>query len=379
MTRSRKRLWFEEGTGMLKLKRTWWFLSLALLGLVLSACGRLPAVSYPGLTGEGDVAYMANGQFVYAIDLNSGQEIWKYPQKAEAGRMFYAPPALAGDMLVVADYNTQGVVVGLSLDGQEMWRLEAGGHFVAAPVVTENLILAANADHSLYAITREGKLSWTFKTEGALWASPAVDGERAYLPGMDHILYAIDLATGKQIWRYDLGAAALFEPTRDADGTLYITSLANEVMALNGRDGTLKWKKQMDARLWTKAVLVDGRLYVGDMSGVAHILSASDGMEQETIALAQDGSGVVGAPAVLEDGLVFALQKADSIRGGQLVKLSFADSRKVVLFTMPEDGKFYNGPLAIGDVLMIGIVNGKTPVMATNPGGNLMWSFQPAK
>ncbi len=365
---------------MLKFKRVWWFLSLALLGLVLSACGRLPAVSYPGLVADGQTVYMANAQFVYAIDLNTGTEQWRYPQKAEGGRMFYAPPALAGDMLVVADYSLPGAVTGLSLSGQEMWRFNgATGHFIAAPVVTGDLILAANADYALYALSLDGSLRWKFATDGALWASPATDGQRAYLPSMDHKLYAVDLMTGKSVWTYDLGAAALFQPTLAEDGTLYITSLSNEVVALNSLDGSLKWKKAINARLWTQATLVDGRLYIGDMNGVAHILSATDGTELETIALEQDGSGVVGAPAVLQDGLVFALQKADSVRGGKLVKLSFADSRKVILFTMPEDGKFYNGPMAAADVLMIGIVNGKTPLIATNLNGNQIWSFQPAK
>jgi outer membrane protein assembly factor BamB len=365
---------------LLKFKRVWWFMSLALLGLVLSACGRLPAVSYPGLAADGETVYMANAQFVYAIDLNTGTQQWKYPQKAEGGRMFYAPPALTEDMLIVADYSLPGVVTGVSLAGQEMWRFNgASGHYIAAPVVVADKILAANADHYLYALDLDGNLLWKFATQGALWASPATDGQRAYLPSMDHNLYAIDLVSGKPVWTYDLGAAALFQPTLAEDGTLYITSLSNEVVALNSLNGTLKWKKMIDARLWTQAALVDGKLYVGDMSGIAHILSATDGTELETIALDQDGSGVVGAPAVLEDGLVFALQKADSVRGGKLVKLSFADNRKVVLFTMPEDGKFYNGPMAAADVLMIGIVNGKTPVIATNLNGNQIWSFQPAK
>jgi outer membrane protein assembly factor BamB len=72
---------------------------LLLSVVVLSACsGGQATVSWPGLTTDGNTAYMAFNQFVYAIDLSTGQQLWRFPaEKAESNLSFYAPPVLVSD------------------------------------------------------------------------------------------------------------------------------------------------------------------------------------------------------------------------------------------------------------------------------------------
>ena len=77
---------------------------MVLLGAVLlSACagGAVRGSSWPGLSADGDVAYLANGAIVYAINLKDGGELWRYPEKANSKLIFYATPVVTPDGLVI--------------------------------------------------------------------------------------------------------------------------------------------------------------------------------------------------------------------------------------------------------------------------------------
>src|SRR4030067_244054 len=56
------------------------------LAVLLSACsGALPSTSWPGLSASATTAYLADGQYTFAIDLQNGTLRWRYPDKAAAG------------------------------------------------------------------------------------------------------------------------------------------------------------------------------------------------------------------------------------------------------------------------------------------------------
>jgi len=74
------------------------------MALVLSACAMGPrAVGTPGLTAEGDVVYVSYMQYVYAVNAQTGIEVWRYPAKGSAQVMFYAPPTVTDDAVFVGD------------------------------------------------------------------------------------------------------------------------------------------------------------------------------------------------------------------------------------------------------------------------------------
>jgi len=79
------------------------FISAILLGVVLlSACtGGARGVSWPGLSASGDVAYLADGPLVYAVNLKDGKELWHYPEKGGTKQVFYSTPVITPDGLVI--------------------------------------------------------------------------------------------------------------------------------------------------------------------------------------------------------------------------------------------------------------------------------------
>ncbi len=77
--------------------------------LLLSACGGVMTASSDARHHREfkDVAYVAATTYVHAIRLSDGSEVWRYPEKAEPNRMFYAAPVLVGDQLIVGDYRNE--------------------------------------------------------------------------------------------------------------------------------------------------------------------------------------------------------------------------------------------------------------------------------
>ena len=73
------------------------FITTILLGaFLLSACagGPVHGSTWPGLATDGNLAYLADGPFVYAINLEDGREVWRYPGERDNGLVFYATPAV---------------------------------------------------------------------------------------------------------------------------------------------------------------------------------------------------------------------------------------------------------------------------------------------
>jgi hypothetical protein len=59
------------------------FITLAFLGVFLAACSGTPSESWPGVTVEGDSAYLSYGTQIYQIGLVDGREKSRLPSEAD--------------------------------------------------------------------------------------------------------------------------------------------------------------------------------------------------------------------------------------------------------------------------------------------------------
>ena len=80
-------------------------LLFSLTAVLLTSCsGAGVTNSWAGVMAADDFVYFSNGAAVYALHSDSGNTAWQYPEKANAKRLFYAEPAVAGEQLIVVDY-----------------------------------------------------------------------------------------------------------------------------------------------------------------------------------------------------------------------------------------------------------------------------------
>src|SRR5512133_2590087 len=144
----------------MKFNRVFFFVLVASLAVLLTACGAAPANNWPGLASDGTHVYLADGQYVYNILLRDGTEgplqtadgpvPARFPLKADGSKSFYAAPALS-----------------------------AGGQLVVGS--------AAQSDHTLHSIDpATGATKWTYLGLNSPWLAGAVVlNDLVYAPAGD--------------------------------------------------------------------------------------------------------------------------------------------------------------------------------------------------
>jgi len=116
------------------------------VALILAGCSSGASVNtWPGVTGGKDVAYLAYGNFIYAISSAKTAQSWQYPREADNTKVFYSAPAVSEkDNLIVAGswYPTKVNnkdkygLYGIDLTGADAWSqpfLQAKGRLDCQP------------------------------------------------------------------------------------------------------------------------------------------------------------------------------------------------------------------------------------------------------
>lgn len=300
---------------------------------------------------------------LYCVDANSGKQIWK-AEKADTDdlKAFFSSPALTADQ--------KSIVIGQGLhadadcsllcfdadSGQLRWKVKTPLHIESSPAIRGDL-----------AVVGAGAI------EGA-------DHKPTTHPGY---VFAVQISTGKELWRHDVNDPES-SPAIAEDGTVYIgsgfngnaivamrsetdedlksNSLKRElwktsapypitgpvtlvddlvivgggngdfvyedpnpagvVMALNRKDGSVKWQTKTDAAVLGAMVARNGRLYCPVRNGQVIALDLADGQ----IVWRQSISGkspILGGVAISGDGgTLFAVSK-----DGYLALLNTADGK----------------------------------------------------
>ena len=363
----------------MKLKSIHLLLILFATAFVVSGCaggGGSLATSWPGLTADGDTAYMAYNQHVYAVNLENGVEKWRFPTETDRAITFYAAPSLTTDgQLLVGGYNNTLY----SLDptsGAEKWSyLDSEDRYIGSNLAADQGIFAPNADAYLYALDNQGKFRWNFATQGPLWAKPVTDTACTciYLTSMDHRVYSIDAQTGRVNWQTDdLGGSMVGSPALSSDGVLYVGTFASEVIALNAENGEILWRIPTSDWVWGAPVLKDDRLYFGVLDGNFYAVDAGSG-ENLWGPFQADGT-IPDSPLVTDEAIYFTTQTG-SLYGFNLDGSPLLSPNPKIL-----GGKLATGPVQAGELVLIAQTDAnKVPVslLALDINGNPKWTFTP--
>ncbi len=353
-------------------------ISLVLLGaILLSACSGSSAIgaSWPGLTADTNNAYLAAGQFVYAVRLSDGTKVWQYPDKG-GGQVFDSNPVLTpdGQLLVGSSGNDHSLT---SLDpatGQAKWPVPftgAADRWIAPPLAVNDTVYAPNNDGSLYALKlTTGEKLWSLPISHSLWSAPVSDGKLIYLTSLDHFLYAIDPQAQKIIWKTDLGGPAPGSPVLSADGTtLYIGSFASEIFAVNTADGTIRWTSKTNDWIWGGPVLNADTLYAADINGQIYSLGVADG--KNTWPMVEPDGAMTASLLLRTDGVVAATES------GSLYALDHNGTKlwNATLIEAGKSGNIYTTPVASGDLILVAPYGADFLLAAVNKDGGLVWKF----
>jgi outer membrane protein assembly factor BamB len=174
-----------------------------------------------------------------------------------------------------------------------------------------------------------GKLLWSFdtnpkdsvwpKTRNEVIATPVIWDNKVYIAngqdpehgeGVGHA-YCIDatkrgdITKDGAVWHFDkirrsVSTGAIY------DGLLYYPDFSGFLHCLDAKTGKELWQHDMFAAIWGSAVVIDGKVYLGDEDGDVAILQA--GREKKLIGEMNMGSSVYSTP-IPANGALFIMNR----------------------------------------------------------------------
>jgi outer membrane protein assembly factor BamB len=310
--------------------------------------------------GEGRLYFANVDGDVYALDPQTGRELWK--QKFKELR-FAGPPGIGEGTLVLPTLD--GVVIALNPDsGSERWRASVSSEIIAAPAVGRGLAVVRANDGRLFGFSiTDGSRRWVYDrglpSLTLRGNSPPLIVETAVFAGYDDgMVVALRLDTGTPVWeqvvavgegRTDLermvdvdgdlvfrdgvlhaasyrGQVAAFEAgsarplwNREmssygglalAPEALIVADDKGNVWSLDPRSGSAMWKQDMLAYRWlTTPAVHAGHAVVGDLEGYLHWISLVDGRLAARARLGK--KPLRGTPIVADDLLIATSTKGE--------------------------------------------------------------------
>lgn len=360
-------------------------ISVVLLGAVLlSACAGAATrgSSWPGLTTDDEIAYLANGGLVYAVNLKDGREVWRYPASAGTKQIFYANPVITDDGLIIigsagtehsliainpADINTEDNVP------NKAWTFsDAKDHWVASPLIVGDKLFAPNADGNVYVLDLNDGHSQkqavaTIELAGRLWAQPVTDGERVYVTSLDHSVFAIDVQTYDVVWHSDVTGAIPGSPAFGSDEMLYVGSLGEQLEKFDPRTGEHDSVLDANNWIWSSPVVDGDTLYFGDLEGNFYSFDTASGQVNWSV----QPDGPITANAIVQDDYLLLATESGNIYA--------IDKDGSTMWFEEISGKIYTTPVVVSDLILIAPLEADFNLTALDTNGRTVWTFVPGK
>jgi outer membrane protein assembly factor BamB len=367
------------------------FLAAALLAVVLlSGCagGPISGNTWPGLSATNDTAFLASGTFVYGVDQRNGSLVWRYPEERNADLLFFTPPYVTQDgLVIVGSSGSTYSLVALNPDSINSqtnapavaWTFTgAQDTWVAPPLAIENRLFAPNSDGNLYVLDlNDGQTDKqpieVVELEGDLWSQPVSDGEHLFVSSLDHKVFAVDMDNYEVVWQEDLGSAITSPPALATDGNLYVGSFASKLEKFDPASGNHQSVEETSDWVWGMPSSVENSIYFGDLSGNFYsynIENSSYDWQTALIPENEDVKAITTSPLPVKDTLLVATESGaiyDVNRDGR-----FNNTPWVTL-----EGQIYTTPIAVGDLVLVAPMNADAALYAFDLDGRQAWAFTP--
>jgi outer membrane protein assembly factor BamB len=155
-------------------------------------------ISAPGVNGFADgVAYIAGkNRIVYALNLRTGAEIWKFSIRADVPRVFGATrstPAIVGNRIYIG-YGA-GVYALDARTGAKVWRSNGGTEVISSPAVTgaagDQVLFVGDLGGAVRGLRlSDGQEMFSYQTGAFVYGSAAVSRGRVYIASSNGLLFA---------------------------------------------------------------------------------------------------------------------------------------------------------------------------------------------
>jgi eukaryotic-like serine/threonine-protein kinase len=160
------------------------------------------------------------------------------------------------------------------------------------------------------------QIAWQFQADSQIRSSPTVSGGTAFITAVDGDVHALDLATGSERWRIDIGAELDAATPLMIEGLLVFGARDGSVHAVDPETGAERWRATVDGPISGAAAEADGGIVVATETGTAYRLDPATGEIEWQTGLP---GGVSRSIAATDELVYFAAS------GGRLVALRASD------------------------------------------------------
>jgi outer membrane protein assembly factor BamB len=207
---------------------------------------------FAAATSDGQRVYAGTSDGVlWALDVADGKLVWS--RKLQGG--IASRPRLHRDSGTLFLGTRGGVLYAIdAASGAVKWQYEIKGPIEQQPSYADGVVYFTSGENRIYAVDADkGAWKWQYDREAPDsftirgYAAPLVWHGRVYVGFSDGYLACLQAATGDVVWARSLaGDATRF---MDVDSTpvvvgdtLYASSYSGGVYALDPKDGSIKWR-----------------------------------------------------------------------------------------------------------------------------------------
>ncbi|MDF1823750.1 MAG: PQQ-binding-like beta-propeller repeat protein [Verrucomicrobiales bacterium] len=182
--------------------------------------------------GQRSVSFGGCDGLLYVMSADGSGE----SKEIEIGSYIANTSAVRDGIAYVAHNGGEVIAIDIA-SGEEVWRLATGVEYTASPAVDETHVFVAGPDKRLVAIDRvTGTEDWTFLARRSLDSSPLISGDTVWQGGMDGRLYAVSRLDGSEIWQFELGTQIKASP-----------AVSRGKLVLGGADGVVYAFRESDS------------------------------------------------------------------------------------------------------------------------------------
>lgn len=293
----------------------------------------------------GDVVYAASmDEYLYAINLTSGKEKWKY----KAGP-FKAPPAIRDGLVYAGDLDGKLHCIDAG-KGTKKWIFdtESGTELGGANFHGSDVLFGSH-DENLYCVDKDGKERWKFKIDGPIYGSVSVSAGKTFLAGCDSKVHVINVKDGKEERSVDLGGQTAATAAARGD-VIYVGTMRNEVKAIDWKKGEVVWtyKAARNAQAFYSSAAVNEKyVVIGSRDNSVHCIDRKTGNGMWTFPTGNkvDSSPVIAGSRVVVGSLDGKVYVIDLEKGKQVTSVTL-------------DSAIAAAPVVVGGKVLIGTQKG---------------------
>jgi outer membrane protein assembly factor BamB len=260
------------------------------------------------------------GTVVFAVDATTGQEVWHH--NGPLANIVSSPTVVDGRVYVAF---TDGTIRALdAISGQVIWSVQEDQGAYSSPAVADGRLYIAIHNRGFLALNAEtGAFLWLSPMPGPQWSSPAVENGRVFVGSRDdHKLYAFDAVTGNTLWTATTNDWVQTSPAV-ANDVVYVGNNAGNVYAFNAQTGSLIWQSAVSPGfiIFSSPTVANGVLYVAssldasatEFDGKLYAVDAATGdvLFSDVVSLGQGEARWVNASPTVDGGVVYIPNYSD--------------------------------------------------------------------